>query len=186
MANYTKIELDIISSFKNLMTDHEFENISVAEVANGANITRRGFYNHFKDKYDLVNSIFESEVFPEVMKVTTLDDWFKGSIFICNYLKKNRDYYQKLLSVNGQNCLKTEFYKLTQIQMTMLIPELLGGRKLSKGDELFLIDYYYNAYMEITKEWLTGKYEFDTDQFVARWRRLLEHSLHDYLDNFTY
>lgn len=57
MATYSQIEIDIIDSFKKLMSDHEFSNISISEIASGANITRRGFYNHFKDKYDLVNTI---------------------------------------------------------------------------------------------------------------------------------
>lgn len=185
MATYSQIEIDIIASFKKLMNDHDFVNISISEIAQGANITRRGFYNHFKDKFDLVNTIFENDVFDKVLDSTNVDDWYKGSIFICDYLKENRKYYSKLVTYQGQNCLQTEFHHLTEMQISKLIAELLNGRKISDENKSFLIEYYYNAYMGIITEWILNKYDFSSKDFVQRWKIMLENSLHNYLDLFS-
>jgi len=185
MANYSQVENDIILSFKQLMRDHDFDSISVADIAEGARITRRGFYNHFKDKYDLVNRIFNREVFPFVLDVTNISDWYKGSIYICNYLKENQDYYRKILPLTRQNCLQEEFHKLTEIQMELLIPEALGKKRISDEDRLYLIEYYYNAYMGLVQKWIMGAYDFSSEEFVMRWRSLLENSLHNFLRDFA-
>lgn len=185
MANYSQVEQDIVFSFKQLMCDHEFDEISIAEIAAGAKITRRGFYNHYKDKYDLVNKIFRQEVFPFVLNITNINDWYKGSIFICNYLKKNHSYYKKILPLQRQNCLQEEFHKLTEMQMELLIPETLQGRGISNEDRLFLTEYYYNAYMGLMQKWIMGVYYFSSEEFVMRWRSLLENSLHNFLRDFA-
>lgn len=184
MANYKQIESDIISSFRLLMKDHEFDDISVSQIAEGAHITRRAFYNHFKDKYNLVNRILENDIFPYVLSVTNINEWYKGSIFICNYLKTNQDYYRKIITLNQQNCLWEEFHKLTENQMAILIPQALYGRSISKEDVSFLTEYYYDAYMGLIQKWVMGAYDFTTEEFVARWRALLENSLHNFLRDF--
>lgn len=186
MANYSQVEQDIISSFRQLMRNHDFDDISIAEIAAGARITRRGFYNHFKDKYDLVNKIFDHDIFPFVLPVTNISEWYKGSIYICDYLKKNQLYYEKILPLQRQNCLQEEFHKLTEAQMELLIPEALQGRKISSEDRLFLIEYYYQAYMGLMTKWIMGAYDFSTEEFVMRWRSLLENSLHNFLRDFAF
>ena len=185
MANYSQVEQDIVFSFKRLMRDHDFDDISIAQIAAGARITRRGFYNHYKDKYDLVNQIFDRELFPFVLHVTSINDWYKGSIYICDYLKENKAYYRKILPLQRQNCLQEEFHKLTEMQMELLIPEALQGRQISDEDRLFLTEYYYDAYMGLVEKWLMGAYNFSTEEFVMRWRSLLENSLHNFLRDFA-
>jgi len=186
MANFSQVEQDIIVSFKRLMRDHEFDEISIAMISAGARITRRGFYNHYKDKYDMVNKIFEQAVFPFVLNVTNINDWYKGSIYICNYLKDNQAYYKKILPLHRQNCLQEEFHMLTEMQMELLIPEALQGRTISNEDRHFLTEYYYNAYIGLTKDWIMGEYNFSAKEFVMRWRSLLENSLHNFLRDFAY
>lgn len=186
MANYTQVEQDIVVSFKQLICDHEFDDISIAQIAAGARITRRGFYNHYKDKYDLVNQIFDKDIFPFVLDVTDNNEWDKGSLYICNYLKENRSYYRKILPLQRQNCLQGEFHKLTEKQMQLLIPKMLEGRTISEEDHIFLTEYYYNAYMGLVKEWVMGAYDFSSEEFVMRWRSLLKNSLHNFLRDFAH
>jgi AcrR family transcriptional regulator len=185
MANYAQVEQDIVSSFRQLMCAHDFDDISIAQIASGARITRRSFYNHYKDKYDLVNKMFYQEVFPFVLHVTNINEWYKGSIYICNYLKDNQSYYKKILPLQRQNCLQEEFHKLTEMQMELLIPETLQGRTISNEDRNFLTEYYYNAYMGLVREWVMGVYDFTSEEFVLRWRSLLENSLHNFIKDFA-
>lgn len=184
MANYTQIDSDIMAAFRTLMKDHEFDDISVSDIAKKAQITRRAFYNHFKDKYNLVNRILENDIFPYVLNVTNLNEWDKGSLFICDYLKENRDYYRKIITLQRQNCLEEQFHRLTEAQMDRLIPQALYGRQISNEDKAFLTEYYYQAYMGLVQKWVMGSYDFTSEEFVERWRSLLENSLHNFLRDF--
>ena len=57
-SNITKRAL--ANSLKSLMTEQPFEKINVAQICERCDMNRKSFYYHFKDKYDLVNWIFEA------------------------------------------------------------------------------------------------------------------------------
>lgn len=64
-ANITKRAL--AASLKELMAEQPFDKINVAQICQRCNMNRKSFYYHFKDKYDLVNWIFDTE-FIELIK----------------------------------------------------------------------------------------------------------------------
>lgn len=64
-SNITKRAL--ATSLKELMAEQPFDKINVAQICERCNMNRKSFYYHFKDKYDLVNWIFDTE-FLELLK----------------------------------------------------------------------------------------------------------------------
>ena len=58
-SNITKRAL--AEALKELMEEKSFSKISVADICGKCNMNRKSFYYHFKDKYDLVNWIFDTE-----------------------------------------------------------------------------------------------------------------------------
>ena len=48
------------NAFEELLREKPFDKLSVNDIAQRANLSRRAFYNHFKDKYDLAYWIFET------------------------------------------------------------------------------------------------------------------------------
>ena len=63
-SNITKNAL--ASSLKELMKTKNFEKISVSDICEGCNMNRKSFYYHFRDKYDLLNWIFEIDFLKNV------------------------------------------------------------------------------------------------------------------------
>ena len=51
----------LAASLKELMEEMPFEKITVGDICNKCAMNRKSFYYHFKDKYDLVNWIFDIE-----------------------------------------------------------------------------------------------------------------------------
>lgn len=58
-SNITKQAL--AGALKELIEEQSFEKISVSDICEGCGMNRKSFYYHFKDKYDLVNWIFDTE-----------------------------------------------------------------------------------------------------------------------------
>ena len=59
-SNITKRAL--ATALKELMEEVPFEKIQVALICERCNMNRKSFYYHFKDKYDLLNWIFDIEI----------------------------------------------------------------------------------------------------------------------------
>lgn len=53
-ARIVKTKTALISSFKTLLTEKKFENVTVNEICEHAKIRRATFYKHFEDKYDFL------------------------------------------------------------------------------------------------------------------------------------
>ena len=53
----------IVESFRKLMLEHSFDKITIKMITDEANLIRPSFYNHFADKYELLEFICYKDVF---------------------------------------------------------------------------------------------------------------------------
>ena len=65
----------LAQALKELMKTSPLEKISVGDITQQAGVGRNTFYYHFKDKYALVNWIFETESALLLDSSAQADDW---------------------------------------------------------------------------------------------------------------
>lgn len=103
----------IAQGVKQLLQTTDFEDLSVGEIAKHCGISRNTFYYHFKDKYDIISWIFYTEITPIIEDASEIENWDDGLLALCKYMQDNKNFYIKVLQVQGQNsfteCLM-EFY----------------------------------------------------------------------------
>lgn len=108
MADSTITKKAIAESLKKIMKEKRFDKISVAEICEDCGLTRKSFYYHFKDKYDLVSWIFDYEFLGKKERIIGYDMvWFFDNLF--SYLSENRSFYKKLFDSDGQNSFHDTF-----------------------------------------------------------------------------
>jgi AcrR family transcriptional regulator len=82
----------ILQSFDQLLAEKNFENISVQDVTDKAQINRATFYSHFQDKYDLLNQsitmMFKQEVDKHTLNAChyTTDNLRSMILAVCEFL----------------------------------------------------------------------------------------------------
>ena len=52
----------IEKSFINLMSEKGFNQITIQDITDSANVGRRTFYHHYEDKYDLLSMLINSHI----------------------------------------------------------------------------------------------------------------------------
>lgn len=62
MASSLITKKRIAKAFRDLLATREFDKISIVEIMELAGIRRQTFYNHFLDKYELLDWIFENDL----------------------------------------------------------------------------------------------------------------------------
>ena len=102
-SNITKKALAM--AMKELMEQIPFSKISVSDICEKCGMNRKSFYYHFKDKYDLVNWIFDVEFFQAVhVRDYNLPNWsWRFLEDSCQYFYENQSFYRKALQIEGQN-----------------------------------------------------------------------------------
>ena len=175
-SNITKRAL--ATSLKELMAEQPFEKINVAQICERCDMNRKSFYYHFKDKYDLVNWIFDTE-FIALLKDENLDvshsNYKERWAFIekiCQYFYQNHGFYRKALQIKGQNSFSDHFREYIQPLLADRISDLFGQKQLDQ----FTTDFFTDAVICAMERWLLSKECMPPEQFLEKVKALTEES----------
>lgn len=175
-SNITKRAL--ATSLKELMAEQPFDKINVAQICERCDMNRKSFYYHFKDKYDLVNWIFDTE-FIALLKDENLnvnysnyrERWaFIEKIF--RYFYQNHGFYRKALQIRGQNSFHDHFREYIQPLLADRISALFGQEQLDQ----FTMDFFTDAVVCAMERWLLTKECMPPEQFLEKIKALTEKS----------
>lgn len=120
-SNLTKKVL--AQTFKELVREESFEKVSVSDICDACRVSRKTFYYHFRDKYALVEWIFDTE-FIAAMQETSLEDRWCFIRLLCGYFYQERSFYAKLMQFHGQNSFRQYFQEfLLGILEPFILPE---------------------------------------------------------------
>lgn len=155
----------LADSIRKLMEQRPLAKISVGDIVEECGLNRNSFYYHFKDKYDLVNWIF----YTDVINRLKLDNVLTGSVWelidtISHYFYENKSFYMNALSVSGQNSF-AEYY----IDIIKQIVRARLGESLADNDEQdqdFYIYFFIDAYIAATFRWLQGGAQIPPEKFT--------------------
>lgn len=170
-SNITKRAL--AASLKELMMEQPFDKINVAQICERCDMSRKSFYYHFKDKYDLVNWIFDTE-FITLFKNENLSANYKERwAFIektCRYFYENHAFYRKALQIKGQNSFSDHFREYIRPLLMNRISHLFG----QKQPDEFTVDFFTDAVLCAMERWLLTKECMTSEQFVEKIKLLME------------
>ena len=93
----------IAKSLKELMLKKPFEKITVKEITDGAHVIRPTFYNHFSDKYEVLEWIFLHEVIEPGRALVETGMAKEYVRFVLAKMKNDRAFYMEAAKIKGQN-----------------------------------------------------------------------------------
>lgn len=166
----------LAASLQQLMLERPFDKINVAQICEGCNMSRKSFYYHFKDKYDLVNWIFDTD-FILLINDTELNapytiHW-ETIEKLCTYFYENHSFYRKALQIKGQNSFTDHFREYIR---PFLLNRLNTLFKTNQIDEFELM-FFTDAILCALERWLLAKDCMPPQVFVAKIKKLVEKSV---------
>ena len=180
-SNITKRAL--ATALRELMEEVPFDKIQVAHICERCDMNRKSFYYHFKDKYDLLNWIFDTEIITYIQgysaeekiekRVETIQD-------ICNYFYKNRNFYRKALKVQGQNSFSEHFREYIMPFLKIRLAHLVED-----SEDEFSLNFFTDAIVCAMERWLLDKNCMQPDEFLTKLLRLVyqgANALHEELN----
>lgn len=181
MSNSNITKRVIAGAMKDLMKHKKFKEISVKDIIGASGVGRKTFYNHFQDKYHLVNWIFSEDIMEYLIQNTSLKDCVEDSEVLCRYIYENREFYIHAMKVEGQNCFIDYLHTLTENQIIILIDEIRKDQPVKQEDAEFLIAFYYNAFIGILKYWAEGSFSIKPEIIAEKWKSIVQGSLRKFV-----
>lgn len=172
-SNITKKAL--AAAMKELLNEMSFEKISVANICEKCDMNRKSFYYHFKDKYDLVNWIFDVEMTGLIRQRDDDASYEERWEFIeraCDYFYENRTFYRRALQIHGQNCFADHFREYIAPLLYIRLQRIYENRNIDD----FAINFYADAMLCAINRWLSEKDCIKSSEFVEKVKNLIENS----------
>lgn len=162
----------ITKAFKKQLEQKSFEKISVVDIMQEAEIRRQTFYNHFLDKYELLDWIFETELQEQITDNLTYVSGPKLLDELLYYIERNQTFYRQLFDIKGQNDFVSYLEGYLRVLMEKILHEyqVQEGLKLSGGQKEFLVIYHSSAGIGFIKEGLMKK----PCEIHVYWRQIMK------------
>lgn len=162
MAESSTTKQALAGAMKALLAERPFRKVSVGDICEVCGMSRKSFYYHFKDKYDLLNWIFQTEFVSRMQPVDSHNGW-QLLHELCNYFYENRAFYRRAFEVRGQNSFFSYFWEFMN---TILTGEM--KRIFSQDSNIaFYTAFYVDAFGCAVWNWLRQKNPMPADQFCT-------------------
>ncbi len=165
-SNITKRAL--AEALKEQMNIEPFGKISVGEICDRCAMNRKSFYYHFRDKYDLVNWIFDTEFITMVQNSCAEDPW---SVLedLCAHLYDNRSFYRKVLQIEGQNAFAQHFRDLMLPVLADRIRAMCPAAELTP----FRMNFMADGFLCAVQRWLVDRVAMMPEDFADQMKTCL-------------
>lgn len=154
MANTTKRAL--AAALKKRLTQTTLDKITIQQLVDDAEVSRKTFYYHFQDVYDLLEWLLVDEGKRVLEGNITADTWQKGLGNVLEYLQENRTIILNIFrSVQQEaNYLKAHVTKLILPLMERIFDEQPGHELVTAEDREFVLKFYSLGVVELVMVWI--------------------------------
>ena len=136
-----------------LCKEKHLDIITIKDILARSGAARQTFYNHFKDKYDLINYIYRSEADRLLDIFNRGLDWHDTLLEIYTHFYNYKYFYIQAIKMDGQNCFfdymqqnTISFYTNTVIRKY--------GKDIITDELLFIIKHTSYGDVNICREWM--------------------------------
>ncbi len=147
----------IAKAFKKELEYKPFDKISVVDIMDRAGIRSQTFYNHFIDKFELLDWIFETELHEHITNNLNYITGFQLLDELLFYFEQNKLFYAQLFAIKDQNDFYSYFGNYCLILIEKIISEIEQKENLSIASDYheFLKYYHGRALANIIKTYVT-------------------------------
>lgn len=185
MANQGKKDTAqlLADSFKELACQSPIEKITVKEITDRAGVIRPTFYNHFQDKYELLEWIINRDLIEPAKPFIRSGLTMQAMTFLFVNIEKEKEFYMKASRLEGQN----SFFSIAQDCIQEFFEEVCAEHKERKQPKYEwltpqrLAQYYGQSMIFVVIQWIQSGMTISAQDLAELYEYMMSHSLEDAL-----
>lgn len=148
-----KTEHALAVELKKMMSRQPIDSISVLELSNRCGISRKTFYYHYHDIYDLLTQVFLEE---KIVETQNAVDYKTLIEIVFNYYKKNEVFINATINSAGKDLFSEFIYNVFYTTTMRFISKIDVNKKLSPGSKKSIARFYAYGYGHSTVYYLSN------------------------------
>ena len=165
MSDLTKQAL--IASFKKLLETELFDKITISDITNDCGLSRQTFYYHFRDIFDMIRWIYNSESLNEIGGRGGYGTWQDKIRELFDYTLNNKSLILGTFNSKCRNDL-VGYYMDVSIRKISDIVEMKSDGDIAEKDKKFIASVYAYAFVGIMVDWISDGMKESSEEMVDR------------------
>jgi AcrR family transcriptional regulator len=160
-----------------LMSEKDFDDITIQDIADRANVTRGTIYVHYGDKFDLLDKLIATHIneLQEIYVSTSEMDFVEGTLMCLEYFQSNYSFFSTMLASKGAPSFRTRL-------LAMLIEEGMNDVNITNGknsglNKDILVQFFGTAYVGVVEWWIMNGMPYPPHVMAEQVGMLLERNL---------
>lgn len=172
----------LAESFKELvLSNNHIDRITIKDITDKAGVIRSTFYNHFQDKYELLEWIIYDELIMPIFPLFQGGYIKEGMILIFTNLRKEKEFYLHASRLEGQN----SFASITQDLIQHILVEYIHSKV---GTNVYfhnwmppdmIAEYYARSIRFLIIKWINTEMSIPPAEMATLCEKVFESNLEE-------
>jgi AcrR family transcriptional regulator len=167
----------IKKAFLELMSEKNFDSITIQDISDRANINRATVYLHYLDKFDLLDKIIEEHIhnMSNLCESETEMDWIESTVHCMEYLESNYLFFSTMLASGGAPYFRSRFVQ-HNIEEFKKDVDVTKGKNFGQNEDV-IAEFVANAYVGVVEWWLKNGMPYSPRNLAEQVGKLLDRNL---------
>ncbi len=176
----------LAESFKELVLTKPVEKITIKEITDKAGVIRPTFYNHFQDKYELIEWIIREEILGPIHPLLKNGMVNQAVLLVFSSLIREKEFYSRLGRMGGPisfEALVVKCIKEVLLEIFSEHPRKKNGKFpwMSVG---MLAEHYARSMCFAVEVWIHQGMTVPAQEMADMYEYLMSHSMEQAMQEF--
>lgn len=174
----------LAESFKELAKKQPIEKITIKEITDKAGVIRPTFYNHFQDKYELLEWIITQELLKPVEPLIQNAMISEALVLLFTNMEKEKDFYSKAVKLEGQNSFASIAQGCVERLLLGIVKEHSDGKtpKFVWLTPERIAEYYAQSMSYVVIAWLKSGMTISAREMSEIYSYIIKRSMTEVLE----
>ena len=178
-AQKENVDLLLAEGFKELACQQPIEKITIKAITDKAGVIRPTFYNHFQDKYELLEWIVRVQVLEPAKPLIFAGMVDEALVLIFTTVLKEKTFYEKAIRLEGQN----SFEDIVKKCIADLLLEVIKGKSPSGRNRNpwltpeHIAQYYAQSMCFVVIHWIKGGMAVEPEEITDVYNYIITRSM---------
>ena len=177
------IDALLAESFKELATQRSIEKITIKEITDKAGVIRPTFYNHFQDKYELLEWIITSDLLQPLQPLVENRMIKEALLLLFANIEKEKEFYRQAVKLEGQNSFEDIAEESVKGILLKIMENSPAGQR-QKFEWLTperIASYYARDMCYVVISWIKSDFVISGKELVEIYQYIMRRSMDDVL-----
>ena len=178
-----EIDLLLVKSLKELAAKKPIEKITIKEITDKAGVIRPTFYNHFQDKYELIEWIITNELLEQMRPLIHAGMTNEAMILMLTNMSLDKSFYKRVQKMEGVITFHEIAMKCVKQMLIEIIKERTEG-KTSRHPWItpeIIAEYYAQSMCFVTEKWIEEDMIIPPREMAEAYIYIISRSMDDIL-----